>query len=192
MKSRGNIDIPGIFHSYETGGLFNTCIDCDRNLLDGKVDYFIEKAIRAFPDYSATEVIFEYAICLDCANKMREKMSSESLQNIEDYISKEMNQMHRFEVMQSNHQNPEAWINECLITGKPKNHLKEYQLYAHCKGTSLQMSHMPYMISGAALDEISGLLSNKTLDELDNFMKDNLGPSPQLEEVLPTRKVILI
>jgi len=187
-----DVEIPKIFHNYSTGDKFSKCIDCDRDLLDGETEYFIEKAIKSYKGFTATDIIFEYAICINCAEKLRKQMSAESMQSIEQYFAENVDFIDRMQMMQANPGNPEAWMQKCLVKGTNTEELEEYQIYAHCKGGNLVTSHMPYMVSSMALDEVSNLLSQKTLDELDNFMDNHFGPPPELMEPLPNRRRLLI
>jgi len=184
--------IPEAFFNYSTGSHFTNCLDCERYLLGGDTEYFIEKAIKSYKGYKATDVIFEYAICMECAEKVRKKMSVESMQSIQDYFMSNVNLNKRLKFVNDNTDRPERWIDECMVKGTVKEDLEEYQIYAQCRGDALITTQMPYMISGPALDEIANLLSNETLDELDGFMKDNFGPPPELAETLPSRKVVLV
>jgi len=184
--------IPKAFHNFETGSPFERCIDCNTYLLDGKVEYFVEKAIKSYKDYTATDVIFEYAICMNCAERMRKQMSVESMQSIQKYFSENVNFIDRMQLMQAHPDNPEAWMQQCLVKGTQANQLEEYQIYAHCKGKQLVTAQMPYLISSQALDEITHLLSNETLDELDGFMDQHFGPPPELMEPLPGRRRIVL
>jgi hypothetical protein len=193
MDHRPNyIDIPKEFYSFSTGKLFDRCLECDKYLLDGNTEYFIEKAIKKYEGFEAQDVIFEYAICLPCAERMRNTMSKASQRSIEQYFANNVNISRRMEVVQSNPDDPSTWMDECLIKGKRKSGLNEYQLYAHCNGQKLNMTQMPYLVSGAALEEISGILSPETLDELDDFSRRHFGPPPELEKDLPFRRVVLI
>lgn len=191
-EAQDKIDIPKEFHSFSTGALFENCIECDANLLDGEHEYFIEKAIKQYEGFSAHDVIFEYAICLSCAEKMRKSMSTESMKTIELYFSQNLDFGRRMKLIQDNINNPIAWMDECLLKGTQKNTINEYQIYAHCKGHHLDVSQMPYMVSGAALEEISSLLSNETLDEMDGFSKRHFGPPPEFSNPTPKRRVVLI
>ena len=69
--SEHTIDIPSEFYSFSSGVLFDRCIDCDKYLLEKDTEYFIEKAIRQYDGYKARDVIFEYAICFQCADRIR-------------------------------------------------------------------------------------------------------------------------
>ncbi|MEP2774193.1 MAG: hypothetical protein ABJH05_18695 [Fulvivirga sp.] len=184
--------IPKAFHNFETGSPFERCIDCNTYLLDGQIEYFVEKAIKSYKDYTATDVIFEYAICMNCAERMRKQMSVESMQSIQKYFSENVNFIDRMQLMQAHPDNPEAWMQQCLVKGTQANQLEEYQIYAHCKGKQLVTAQMPYLISSQALDEITHLLSNETLDELDGFMDQHFGPPPELMEPLPGRRRIVL
>ncbi|MEQ8574173.1 MAG: hypothetical protein RIB63_08930, partial [Fulvivirga sp.] len=177
---------------FSTGAPFERCIECDKNLQEGEQEYFIEKAIKQYEGFSAHDVIFEYAICLACAERMRKSMSVESMKSIELYFSQNLDFGRRIKLIQDNIDNPIAWMDECLLKGTQKNTINEYQIYAHCKGNHLDTSQMPYMVSGAALEEISSLLSNETLDELDGFSQKHFGPPPGLENTTPVRRVVLI
>ncbi|MEQ8244564.1 hypothetical protein [Fulvivirga sp.] len=191
-EEQGKINIPKEFYSFSTGAPFERCIECDKNLQEGEQEYFIEKAIKQYEGFSAHDVIFEYAICLACAERMRKSMSVESMKSIELYFSQNLDFGRRIKLIQDNIDNPIAWMDECLLKGTQKNTINEYQIYAHCKGNHLDTSQMPYMVSGAALEEISSLLSNETLDELDGFSQKHFGPPPGLENTTPVRRVVLI
>ncbi len=182
-------DIPTEFHSYATGAPFSHCIECDRSLEN--MEYFIEKAIRTYPGYDATDVIFELAICIQCAEAVRKSMSEDSQLKIAEYMQANADASRQIYVINEYPDSPDKWTANCLITGKSKNAVSEYQIYAHCHGDQLIPDIMPYMISGSVLDELSQLLSNKTLGEMDNFMGRHFGP-PSLEKDLPRHRTILV
>ena len=184
--------IPSVFYSFDTKRQFERCIECDRYLLDGSTEYFIEKAIKNYDGFTATDVIFEYALCLPCAERLRQKMSKESFRKLESYFAQNIDFNKRMSLMQNHPYEPEFWLNECMISGKKRGELKEYQLFAHCKGNHLVMSQMPYVISGETLEALSDLLSDETLDELDDFSRRHFGPPPELQEDLPIRRVVMI
>ncbi|UII24496.1 hypothetical protein LVD15_14310 [Fulvivirga maritima] len=186
------VEIPKVFHSFSSEMPFDHCIECDKYLLGDDSEYFIEKAIKNYQGFKAQDVIFEYAICLDCAEKLRKQISKESMQSIENYFADNMDLPARMQVMQNNPGNPEAWMEKCMLKGESQKDSEEYQIYAHCKGNHMELAHMPYMICGAALDEIAELLSEQTLDELDNFLKNHFGPPPELKELLPSKRRLVL
>lgn len=192
QDDKDQLPIPPSFYSFDTKTKFERCIDCDKYLLDESTEYFIEKAIKNYDGFSATDVIFEYAICLSCAERMRDAMSKESFKNLQEFFMQNIDFNKRMRLMQLHPHEPEKWMSECMITDKSKSDLREYQIYAHCKGENLVMSQMPYIVSGEALEAVSELLSDETLDELDDFSKRHFGPPPELAEDLPIRRVLMI
>ena len=184
-------EIPEIFYSFDSKSPFERCIDCDSYLLDGHVDYFIEKAVKKYAGFDVTDVIFEYAICMPCAMQLHERMSTESRQSIEMFMMQNMRHEARGVMVENNPDQSESSLEECLITGLNKSDVEEFQIFAHCRGEKLLVPAMPYMISGKALDQMTELLSDKTLDEMDGFIGKHFGP-PGDFEVNPTRRVILV
>jgi hypothetical protein len=185
------IEIPEIFKSYESGGNFEFCLVCKKPLLKEGTQYLIEKAIRNYPEMKTKDVIFEYAICLECAEKLQDELSEESLSRIQEYFSKKVDFEKRFNECLKFGEKTDDYISNCLISGKNHNELKEYVIQGHCIGDKMALSFMPYMISENVMDEIAELLSNKTLDFLDGFMDDYLGYPPEFREIF-SRRLILI
>lgn len=189
------VPIPSLFHSDETGSPFAHCLCCDADLLDGDVPYLIEKAYRAAPQYGAREVVFEYALCLDCYSQLSARLSTISRQHIQAYVDEHTNPIRRaLDGLSDPNAGLERWLAHCMIDGTPRTELKEYQYVAHCEGDRLVLSHLPAVIGGPAIDAMVDLLSAATLDELDGFHRDFLGPSPDLEELLtgPAHPAVLL
>jgi len=185
-------DIPEIFQPYNADN-FTHCIICDKFLLDQKVEYVIEKAVRRYKSFDTQDVIFEYAMCLACAENMKNELSRDSLERIQQFM------MHHSKLLEQNQQllnennwNINDWIGRCAVTGQPIEEQEEYQLYAHCRGNQIVFSGMPYMIGGTAMDQITGLLSQKTLDELNRFVDDNFGIPPELKQPIKDNPIVLL
>lgn len=191
MHDPKGIEIPTIFKHHITGEHFERCISCDTYLLESGTPYLIEKAVKKYPGYQATDVLFEYAMCMNCAAKMRQELSSESLQRIQQYFEQKVNFYDRLEDLEGCN-DPQQWLSHCIITGKPIHTLDEYQLLAYCEGKQLQFSGMPYMISGQAADEMTHLLSNKTIGEINRFIDENFGLPPELRKPIKDQPVLLI
>ena len=175
--------VPKEFHSLETGKPFDACIDCGKYLLDDE-PYMIEKAIRQYPGFTAQDAIFEYAICQSCADRLKNDLSEESLENIQKFFNHNIKPENFFDGRETS---------QCLISDKRQNELQEYQIYAYCHGKYLA-PHVspPFMISGQILDQLADLLSNDTIDQLNDFMDKHFGPPPELEDLPIGRRLILI
>lgn len=184
------VEIPKEFYSYEKEGLFTNCIECSRELLDGSCDYVIEKAIRNYKGFKAEDVIFDYAICMNCAMEIQQSLSRESLQNIQQYMEQNMQLDARAKQMEYLNENHSRFVDECLVSSQPKSTCEEYQIFAYCRGDKMNLGMPPYMISGEVLDEISELLSDETRDELNGFFNKHFSPAPGMFE--PDPRLILI
>ena len=169
-------EIPKEFYSFESKQLFTHCIECEKYLLDEGTEYFIEVAVRNYHGYTAKDTVFDYAICLDCLDRMRKEISTGSMVAIMQYFQQNMQEMPNLE--------------RCMVKGMEPKDCDEYQLYAHCRGVELKEGEQPYMLSGAAIEELIPKLSKKTREEMEGFMNEHFSPDPSLME--PTPPMILI
>ncbi len=186
------VAIPEEFYSFDSQQPFKSCMVCKADLLSGETDYFIEKAVRNYHDHDVSDVIYEYAICWQCAHDMNGQMSEESTKNIQQYFSTQE------DFVKSLSEYNEKWQQEgnkdilknCTITGESIEKLDEYMIYAHFRGDKMVKSSMPYLFSGKVMDEVSDLLSNQTIDQLDDFMGEYFGGPPELEELIKPRRPV--
>ena len=172
------IPIPRIFHSFFHEGMFPTCSVCEKNLLEDEVSYYIEKA------YQRGEVAFEYAMCDECKMSMGEELSMESMMNLANYFMEHGDLLARREKLIADFDNNiKPWVNECLFTGKLRSECESYQICAECEGTNLVVSFLPFMISSDAVEEIQQLISKKTRDSFDGFVRDVLNPPVDFKDI---------
>lgn len=179
--------IPSEFYSFETNAPFERCIECERYLLDEGTEYLIEKAVKNYEGYDAKDVVFDYAICMDCADIMRKEISKESWKSMMKYFQENMDISERMEMFSKN---PKDNLQECMIKKIRISDCREYQVFAHCNGTKLNMQNPPYMISGEVMEELLPLLSKETVDEMNGFFNKHFSPDPSFFE--PTPKLILV
>jgi len=173
-----SIPIPKIFHSFFHEGMFPSCNVCDKGLLQEGVSYFIEKA------YQKREVAFEYAMCDECRMAMGEELSLESMMNLANYFMEHGDLLARREHLIANFDNNiKPWINECLFTGKLRSECESYQICAECEGTNLIVSFLPFMISEDAVEDIQKLISKKTRESFDKFIRDVLNPPVDFKDI---------
>ncbi|MFC1730700.1 hypothetical protein ACFL6I_10245 [candidate division KSB1 bacterium] len=188
-----SVPIPQIFHSDVTKEPIKNCIDCDVSLIDSNKHYLIEKAFSYNKDYEVRNTIFEYAICYDCAMKLRESLSDESKKNMNEFFEKHSSFTERSEqLIKEKDFELDKWIGNCMINGTPVNDTNEYQIFCQCQGDQMLFTYMPYMISGEALEEMAELLSDKTRDEMDGFMDDHFGVPPDYEEFFTRKKLLIV
>jgi len=183
--------IPKEFYSFDTNKPFTHCLICGCDLTTGFQEYFIEKAIRNYPEHEVHDVVYEYAMCLTCARSMNEKMSLESTRKIHEYFS----QKNEFVQAVNGYRKSETTVDapdltQCLITNTPTAEMDEYMIYGHFRGDKMILSSMPYVLNGTVMDEVSGLLSAQTIDEIDDFAGKYFGGPPELEELWTPRRPV--
>lgn len=183
-------DIPKEFYSASTGEPFQECIECNKYLLDEETEYLIEKAMKNYKGFKARDTIFDYAICMDCAKEMHGKMSKESLSTLQNYFAKNVNLEQR--ITDSKTLDLASLTQSCMIKGIERGETDEFQIYAHCVGNKVFMGNPPYLICSEAMEEVTGMLSKSTKDELGGFFDKHFSPDPDLFEVDPKTKLILI
>ncbi len=168
--------IPPQFHSLEKDGPFEVCLRCNGPLLSGETPYMIERIFKR------DEPIIEYAMCLDCAGSANSELSSESRQAIRVWFEEHLDPYARYQrLFESNDSDdPGLLFDDCVITGRPASDCDERQIMALCRGDRMIIGvSSPMMISGAATEEIIGLLSEQTKGWLEDFVGDNFGMPPE-------------
>jgi len=170
-------DIPKILYNSKTNEPHKHCPMCNRFLLEEGVQYIIEKA------FSQNETVMDFAICLDCYQKeILDIYSLESQKSFEKYFAERVDFNRRRSVFTEKYQDDfDKWTEYCLCTAKPIRECKEYQLAAQCDGIHVLYHHMPFAISDEGATELEGLLSEKTKEDLQDFM-DQINPQPHLEK----------
>ena len=186
--------IPESFHSFETGEPFHACLVCGKDLVSSGMPYFIEKAYRKYPGYDAFDITYEFAMCFTCAENLRKDLSLESQKHMKEYMDSKIDfekrryKMSGFEPSQ----NVEPWLDHCMITGESIEKQNEYVLYGYFQGNNMMVSDFPYAIGPKAMDELTDLLSNKTLGEMDDFMGQYFTGPPEVNELFKPRRPVLL
>ncbi|MEZ4937565.1 MAG: hypothetical protein R2799_08220 [Crocinitomicaceae bacterium] len=185
-------DIPKLMKSDLTDQLFHNCLMCDIDLMESRIPYMIEKAFKRAPDGSLY-TIFEFAICMNCAQKTQNQLSRESLTNIQNYFARKRDLFQRNEEMFDSEKTEfEDWTNECILSGNKISECEEFQVLAMCQGNQMEMGLFPYAISGAEAENMQELLSEKTKDELDDFMNTHLDLPPELKMLLEESSTLVL
>ena len=187
------IDIPQRFFSDVTDEPFKYCNVCDVDLINSEVPYVIEKAMKNYDGHEFSSTIYEFAICHNCHSKMQQSMSKDSIQNLQKYHADVMTKKGSGAIMiDMNNFDMDNWLSTCFFEGSEINEMKEYQVVGQFKGNKLIMNTPPIIIGEKAMSEMAKLLSDKTTDEMNGFRDKYLGPSPEIEEMIYGKKLILI
>ncbi|MFT6055018.1 MAG: hypothetical protein ACJAS3_002417 [Roseivirga sp.] len=177
------LPIPDIFRNSDTKAYLTNCIQCDYALLTGDRYYVIEKVFKRYPNLNSKQVLFEYAICSECYENMKESLSAESMKNLSNYMMTKVDFSAMQQRIQAHPNDPEKWMSHCMISGTQESELNEYQVAACFRGNKMVTDIMPpYLIGEVAIEELNGLLSKETKEDMDRFMGDVFGIPPELRK----------
>lgn len=184
--------IPKDFYNSNDDEIVSNCKICNCKLLDGETPFALEKAIKVFHDIEASEIIFEIAICHNCAGENRKSLSTLSLKDIEEFMTGDQVRGNMMKCMEEAYGNDGDTLSYCLVTGVKKESISEYQIIAQCQGQFLLPGTEAFMISSEGIEIIHDLLSPETKEELDRFKNEHFGVPPEFENLLnPTDLVFL-
>ena len=187
------INIPDMFYQDAEGKPFEHCQVCGKFLLEPGISYVIEKAFKNYKGYDFKTTLFEYAMCTDCHMAMQKNMSKLSTSRLQKYY---------MDILSKKGGMPEAtegsafaldnWTSNCFFSGDPVREMKEFQMVAQFQVDKMITSMPPLVVGERAMEEMAGLLSDETIDELNDFRKRYLGPDPAIEELFTRKKLLLI
>lgn len=184
-------DIDATFHCDSTGQPFKRCVECDGDLMESGKSYFVEKAIRKYPNSDKTLTIFEFAICANCIGIRQQELSVESAAAMQKYFSSKSG--YRPWISVDNMEDaPKLLTSSCMLSGKDISDCEEYQLVAELHGNKMRLGNFPFAISGEEIEAISEVLSEKTKEEFDDFIGRHFGGPPEFKELWEKPKVVLV
>lgn len=179
--------VPGEFHSFETGEPFSHCIDCGKPLLEDGTRYIIQKAIRG------TEVIMEFAYCLECHDRLAEAYSKETWNRIWDFFLDRVNIGERREkLLDEGWTTLDPWLASCVTCGAAKSDTREYLIVGECDGRDLLFYNLPYMICENCQMKINDCLSQKSRGIWDEWVERNFDLPPSVRQDIRDGKIVLV
>ncbi len=158
------VNIHKKFYSDKAGSIFKTCVFCNDNVLEYEQGYLIEKAYKYNPKTNKFEIIFEYALCIECMQRLSSEMSEESIKNIAKYFNKNKNEEY-FSGLNVNER-----LATCMISQKKLKTQKEFQIAGYfLKDKMIVSNDFPFAIGYEAIEEIQELISEKTRNFFEKF-----------------------
>jgi len=162
--------VPKAFWSFETGKPFKRCSMCDGDLMAEGANYLVEKA------YKKKETLFEYAMCYECYLSVQESLSEQSKKLIANYFEEHLDFDSRgSQMLEKNGKRTRSWLAECMVKGTPRWKCEEHQIYGWFVDKDIVFNGMPYMLSGAVIDDLLKLLSPETAGTLDDLSNKLFG-----------------
>lgn len=185
--------IPPIFFPDGKEMPFCNCSICGKQLLKRGQTYMIEKAYKQDIETQERELIFEIVYCFECIEKLREELSEESKQKLEVFYKENIDFEKRHKQL-SEHElfETDIWLNNCVVSNKAIDEVNEFQIYALCDGGDILYHQTPYMICGEVIDQVTELISNKTLDFLNDFLLDHIDLPPEFADIINTPRPVFI
>jgi hypothetical protein len=184
------VPIPVPFFQESEKVPFTNCTLCDREF-DDETMYVIEKAFQTYLPYKSRDLVFEYAICMECYEGLSDSFSEESSRAMQQYIDARVDFSKRAKELFDTPFEIDHWLSSCAISGKPVDELDGYQFVGVFVGDQMIASHTPCLISAEVVGEIGDLLSKKTLDILGGFAQEVMPQPPGFEKDLPTPALVL-
>ena len=161
---------PELFHSFEADGPFEYCSQCGVSLLDEGTHYVIEKG------FHRDETTFEYALCLQCIQRLRTEISPASMKLLEHHFMERCDFVARRETLTETSKGwHEGWVDTCVLSNRPIDKSKPWQVLGQFHGDRILLTYLPYALSGDEADIASQRLSRQTRERLDQFIDDVLG-----------------
>ena len=143
--------LPPGFYSAHDEGPFEACSDCGSPVISPAAVHLIGKV------WKESDVIFEYALCMSCVMKLYLQYSEESKRNLAEYFAMEAPP-------------PEDGSPHCGRCGRTGEDLtEEYSAEVLASGST--MLGRPIRICGACSDGAEAVLSKKTREAFDDFVR---------------------
>ena len=184
------VPIPRDFYSLENDGPFEKCLKCEVDLLHSGEPYMIERV------FVQKEPIVEYAMCEACMLESQGELSAESRQAVTDYMLEKLDVGRRLKRLadwaEKGDDDASEFLDRCLFSGTAARETREKQIAAWCQGDQMRVDHIfPLMISGVAIEELNGVLSEQTRGWIDDFVGDSFGMPPEFCDNPDFRPVLI-
>lgn len=193
IKKYNSEHLPDLFKSYDTKEAFSHCLICNE-ALEHKHRYAVEKVFKQNQLTGVSEIIYEYAICFDCATEVGDEISEESMEAIQNlYEAHSQNMMMKLDYLHSTEKyNIESWTERCSFTAKEIRLCSEYSVSGIIENGQLVYEHAPIVVSDLFMEKIQDCMSKKTRDYFDGFKDEYFDLPPELKDLIngPTVGII--
>ncbi len=149
--------VPEVLHSAFHEGPFPRCLVCGADLTDPGTFYQIQKTWRR------GEVVFEMAICAECAVDQVREFSRESLEKMQAFFRERYR--------------GDGGLEQCHFCGRGLSPDGEYEIGAFCRGAFL--ARPPVVVCAECAAAAQEDLSRKTRDAWGRFIEENLPGVPK-------------
>lgn len=177
--------IPSFFFKYDTEVPFEYCSFCEGSL--ARFDkYAVEKVFRQHRSVGTSEIVYEYAVCWECAGGIGEEVSEESMRAISELFRQhgenvlmKTEHLHNLELY-----NIDSWIERCSLTGKEIRLCEEYAVSGVIENDRLVYELSPMVVSDEFMERLQSVLSKETKDKFDGLRDKVLDGSPSIDDLI--------
>lgn len=180
-----NDGIPSFFHNFDTGAPFAKCTFCDENL-EEKSKYAVEKMMNQNTVLQSREIIYEYALCWDCAASMGSDISEDSKAAIQllynqhsENIIRKLNYLH-----ETKKYSLDSWLERCSMTGKEIRLCSEFSVSGIIEDGNLVFEQSPMVVSEDFMYKMQKVLSKETKESFDGLRDKILDGTPSVEDLV--------
>ena len=177
--------IPSFFYQFDTETPFVRCTMCDTSLATTNT-YVIEKVFKQNKRLNVSEIVYEYAICIHCANEAGAEISQESrlainrlFEEHRDHLTMKLDYLHSTEKY-----NLESWLERCSFTGKEIRLCNEYAVSCIVENGNMVFEQGPMVVSGEFIEKLQGVLSLETKRAFDKIRDKVFDGSPSVEDII--------
>lgn len=177
--------IPFFFYQYDTKTPFVQCSMCETPLATSE-SYIIEKVFKQNKHLNVSEIVYEYAICMHCANDAGAEISHESrlainrvIEDHRDQLTMKLDYLHSTEKY-----NLESWLERCSLTGKEIRRCNEYAVSCIIENGNMVFEQGPMVVSDEFMEKLQNVLSVETKQAFDKIRDKVFDGSPSLEDLI--------
>ncbi len=194
---RGTHKITPFFYDSISCRPFEKCLICETVIWGTGIPYLVEKYVRRNFYTQKFEALVEYALCQQCATDMLDSYSEGSKDAMMSLFEKYDKKNHNTPMViepADHKERVEQNLSKCYMLRKPVSQLKTLQVSAFFVNDTFDAQFDPIVLSEEVLLIVHSLLSDKTLDEIDDFYGNYLSGPPEWREFFksPTRRRILM
>jgi hypothetical protein len=158
--------IPPVFYSFAEEGPFRRCVACDKDVVRDDDVYVVQKT------YANGEVVFEYALCAECHDRVFGEMSKTSMANIRTFFTDRVDlDARRLRLQPGPDRTIDQWIGACATCGIDRDECEGYSIAAACGGEDILFHHLPLLVCQACELKMQDVLSTKTREIGEDFVE---------------------
>lgn len=168
--------------SVETGGSFETCTKCARELSSTGEPWIVNK------EWHRGECVMEYALCHTCRGEMQASISAESLAFVQRFFEQHIDPMRFLEHVSADDDDPARLIAECFACGQSRESVDGFGISAMFEAPNvLEIGPLPVLMCHHCSAKVEAGISKETRESWQRFVDENFPGPPGLDEPMPRR-----